>query len=133
MTKSIGFACKWIDRPDQVDGISPKDECKQYNTGGTTVAWLNRQSKQAAEDKLWDLMKGNIESVRKLVERVGGLDNELRMVRLSSGVILELAGMQNRHLGKSEIWLEKTTLGCLFILVSSPFLLAIIQISSTVQ
>jgi UV DNA damage endonuclease len=87
MTKRIGFACKWIDRPDQVDGISPKDECKQYNTGGTTVAWLNRQSKQAAEDKLWDLMKGNIESVRKLVERVGGLDDGLRMVRISSDVL----------------------------------------------
>ena len=87
MIKRIGFACKWIDRPDQVDGIRPKDECKQYNTGGTTVAWLNRQSKQAAEDKLWDLMKGNIESVRKLVERVGGLDNELRMVRLSSDLL----------------------------------------------
>ncbi len=87
MIKRIGFACKWIDRPDQVDGISPKDECKKYNTGGTTVAWLNRQSKQVAEDKLWDLMKGNIESVRKLVERVGGLENELRMVRLSSDIL----------------------------------------------
>jgi len=87
MIKRIGFACKWIDRPDQVNGIGPKDECKQYNTGGTTVAWLNRQSKQAAEDKLWDLMKGNIESVRKLVERVGGLDDGLRMVRISSDVL----------------------------------------------
>jgi UV DNA damage repair endonuclease len=87
MIKRIGFACKWIDRPDQVDGISPKDECKQYNTGGTTVAWLNRQSKQVAEDKLCDLMKGNIESVRKLVERVGGLDDGLRMVRISSDIL----------------------------------------------
>ena len=24
MKKRIGFACKWIDRPDQVDGINPK-------------------------------------------------------------------------------------------------------------
>ena len=52
----IGFACKWIDRPDQVNGIKPKDECKQYNTGATTVAWLNRQTKDVAEQKLWDLM-----------------------------------------------------------------------------
>jgi UV DNA damage repair endonuclease len=83
----IGFACKWIDRPDQVNGIKPKDDCKQLNTGSTTVAWLNRQSKQVAEDKLWDLMKGNIESVRKLVERVGGLDDGLRMVRISSDIL----------------------------------------------
>ena len=87
MTKRIGFACKWIDRPDQVDGIKPKDDCKQYNTGSTTVAWLNRQNKQVAEEKLWDLMKSNIESVRKLVERVGTLDENLRMVRLSSDIL----------------------------------------------
>jgi UV DNA damage repair endonuclease len=87
MTKRIGFACKWIDFPHQVNGIKPKDNCKQYNTGSTTVAWLNRQSKDVAEQKLWDLMKGNIESVRKLVERVGGLDDELRMVRISSDIL----------------------------------------------
>ena len=88
MTKSkIGFACKWIDRPDQVDGIKPKDDAKKYNTGSTTVAWLNRQSTAVAEEKLWDLMKGNIESTRLLVERVGGLDENLRMVRLSSDIL----------------------------------------------
>ena len=83
----IGFACKWIDYPTQVDGIKPKDDCKQYNTGSTTVAWLNRQSQQVAEEKLWDLMKGNIEAVRKLVERVGELPDELRMVRIGSDVL----------------------------------------------
>jgi len=87
MTKRIGFACKWIDRPDQVDGIKPKDECKIYNTGATTVAWLNRQDKAVAEQKLWDLMVQNIEATRKLVERVGGLDENLRMVRLSSDIL----------------------------------------------
>ena len=83
----IGFACKWIDRPDQVNGIHKDDDAKQYNTGSTTVAWLKRQSKQVAEEKLWDLMKGNIESTRKLVERVGTLDEQLRMVRISSDIL----------------------------------------------
>jgi UV damage endonuclease UvdE len=87
MIKRIGFACKWIDRPDQVDGIKPKDDCRVYNTGSTTVAWLNRQTKQVAEQKLYDLMVGNIESTRKLVERVGELDENLRMVRLSSDIL----------------------------------------------
>ncbi len=85
--KRIGFACKWIDTPDQVNGIKPKDDAKQYNTGSTTVSWLNRQSQSVAEEKLWDLMKGNIEAVRKLVERVGALDENLRMVRLSSDIL----------------------------------------------
>ena len=87
MTKRIGFACKWIDRPDQVDGIDKKDDCKKYNTGSTTVSWLKRQSQQVAEEKLWDLMKQNIESVRMLVEKVGTLDDELRMVRISSDIL----------------------------------------------
>lgn len=85
--KKIGFACKWIDHPGQVDGIKPKDDCKKYNTGSTTVAWLNRQSKDVAVDKLWSLMKQNIESTRLLVERVGKLDENLRMVRLSSDIL----------------------------------------------
>jgi len=87
MPKRIGFACKWIDRPDQVDGIKPKDDCKKYNTGSTTVAWLNRQSKDVAVEKLWSLMEQNIESIRLLVERVGALDEDLRMVRLSSDIL----------------------------------------------
>jgi len=90
MTKRIGclgFACKWIDHARQVDGIDAKDDAKKYNTGGTTVAWLNRQSKDVAEQKLWDIMVSNIESTRLLVERVGQLDKNLRMVRLSSDML----------------------------------------------
>ena len=85
--KRIGFACKWIDRPDQTQGIKPKDDCKQYNTGGTTVTWLNRQRQDVAEQKLWDLMVQNIESARKLVTKVGEQDEHLRMVRLGSDLL----------------------------------------------
>ena len=60
MIKRIGFACKWIDHPEQIKGIKPTDDCKKYNTGATTVAWLNRQTKEIAEQKLWDLMVQNI-------------------------------------------------------------------------
>jgi len=87
MTKRIGFACKWIDHAGQVDGIKPTDDAKKYNTGSTTVAWLNRQTRDVAEQKLWDLMVGNIESTRLLVERVGKLDDSLKMVRLSSDLL----------------------------------------------
>jgi UV DNA damage repair endonuclease len=83
----IGFACKWIDFPHQTDGIGKNDDAKQYNTNTTTVAWLNRQTRDVAEQRLWDLMVGNIESIRKLVERVGKLDPALRMVRLGSDLL----------------------------------------------
>jgi len=87
MTKRIGFACKWIDGPSQINGIKQKDNCKQYNTGSTTVAWLNRQQTDVAEQRLWELMENNIESVRLLVEKVGTLNENLRMVRLSSDIL----------------------------------------------
>ena len=87
MIKRIGFACKWIDHPHQTDGIKATDDCKQYNTGTTTISWLNRQTRDVAEQKLWDLMVQNIESTRKLVERVSTLDDGLRMVRISSDIL----------------------------------------------
>ena len=83
----IGFACKWIDSVDQIKGIKPQDDCKRLNTNGTTVAWLNRQTRAVAEQKLWDLMQGNIESIYQLIKRVGEQHEHLRMVRLGSDLL----------------------------------------------
>ena len=80
----IGFACKWIDKPNQVNGINAKDDAKQYTTGGTTVSWLNRQKKEIAEQKLWDLMINNIKSVERLIKRVGEQNELYRFVRIIS-------------------------------------------------
>ena len=85
--KKIGFCCKWIDHAGQTEGIKPTDDARKYNTGTTTVAWLNRQTRAVAEQKLWDLMVRNIESTRLLVERVSELTPTLRMVRLSSDIL----------------------------------------------
>jgi UV DNA damage endonuclease len=87
MTHKIGFACKWIDNASQVDGIKASDDCKKYNTGTTTVAWLDRQTPHTADKKLWDLLKQNIEATRKLVHKVSTLAEPLRMVRLSSDIL----------------------------------------------
>ena len=97
----IGFACKWIDNPTQVNGIKPKDDAKKYNTGTTTVRWLNNQTREIAEQKLWDLMVANIESTRLLVERVSELPPSLRMVRLSSDILPCYT-----HADYSNFWLE---------------------------
>jgi UV DNA damage repair endonuclease len=59
---------------------------RDLNTGATTVRWL-REHPQEAEQRLWDLMKRNIEACYKLVDRVGTLDENLRMVRLSSDIL----------------------------------------------
>ncbi len=60
---------------------------RPYNTRSTTVAWLNRQDRQVAEERLWDIMVHNIKSYRNLIEYVGELPDELRMVRLGSDIL----------------------------------------------
>ena len=83
----IGFACKWIDNADQVDGIGPKDAARNYSTGTTTIAWLSRQTKEVAEQKIYDLVKQNLQNTLNLVIKVSCLPVGLRMVRLSSEIL----------------------------------------------
>lgn len=83
----VGFVCKWIDTPEQINALGPKDDAKKYNTCTTTVLWLNKQAVEVAEQRLWDLMVYNIESLRLLVSRVAALPPRQRMVRLSSEVL----------------------------------------------
>ena len=87
MIRRIGFACKYM-HPDQTQKKKLLEEIQRpLNTRSTTVAWLNRQTKEVAEQRLWDIMVHNIQSYYNLIEYVGGLPNELRMVRLGSDVL----------------------------------------------
>ena len=83
-TQRIGFACKYLN-PDQTQKKKVLEEIQRpFNTRSTTVAWLDRQTRDVAEQRLWDIMVHNIQSYYNLIEYVGGLPNELRMVRLGS-------------------------------------------------
>ena len=80
----LGFACKFLD-PDQAQNKKLLEQSQRpLNTRGTTVAWLNRQTVEDAEQRLWDLMVHNIESYKKLITYAGNLPKNLRMVRLGS-------------------------------------------------
>lgn len=85
--KRIGFACKYL----HSDQTQPKKLLEEFqrpmNTRATTVAWLNRQTRDVAEQRLWDIMVHNIAVYQKLIEYVGELPNGLRMVRLGSDVL----------------------------------------------
>lgn len=70
-----------------MDGFDRDDEARALNTRTTTVAWLGRQTRDDAEQRLWDLMRHNIASIQLLVERVGSLDERRRMVRLGSDIL----------------------------------------------
>ena len=83
----IGFACKYM-HSDQSQKKKLLEELQRpFNTKSTTVAWLNRQTKEVAEQRLWDIMQHNISAFYNLIEYVGSLPQPLRMVRLGSDVL----------------------------------------------
>ncbi len=85
--KRIGFCCKYLD-PDQTQKPKILKEIQQnFTEKGTTVAWCNRQEKSVAEQKLLDIVEHNMKSAYNLVEYVGTLPAERRMVRLGSNQI----------------------------------------------
>ena len=85
--RRIGFACKYM-HEDQTQKKKLLEEIQRpLNTRSTTVAWLNRQTKEVAEERLWDICKHNIQSYYNLIKYVGGLQHDLRMVRLGSDVL----------------------------------------------
>ena len=87
VTQRIGFACKYL-HTDQTQKKKLLEEIQRpLNTRSTTVQWLNRQTRDVAEERLWDIMVHNIQSYYNLIEYVGSLPNELRMVRLGSDVL----------------------------------------------
>jgi len=74
--------------PDQTQKKKLLEEIQRpLNTRSTTVQWLNRQTRDVAEERLWDIMVHNIASYKRLIEYVGSLPPQLRMVRLGSDVL----------------------------------------------
>ena len=78
--KRIGFACKWAEVHPKKGIISSEG----LNTGGTTMAWANRNKRDVVEQKIIDVAKTNIMNTHNLIKRVATLEPELRMVRLTS-------------------------------------------------
>ena len=82
--KRIGFACKYM-HPDQTQKKKVLEELQRPLTErSTTITWLNRQTRDVAEERMWDIMEHNGAAALRLVEYVGGLPDALRMVRLGS-------------------------------------------------
>ena len=84
MTKRIGFACKFLHYNQNKPKKLLEEIQRPLTERATTVAWLNRQNKDVAEERMWDIMVHNAAAAKRLVEYVGSLPSELRMVRLGS-------------------------------------------------
>jgi len=83
----IGFACKYF-HPDRSLKKKLLEEIERpLNSRTTTITWLNRQTRDVAEERLWDIMVHNIQAMQRLVTYVGNLPNDLRMVRIGSDIL----------------------------------------------
>ena len=81
--KRIGFACKWAE-------INKKGEIAStegLNTGGTTLAWANRNQRAVVEEKIIDVAKTNIMNTHALIKKVATLPPQLRMLRITSDML----------------------------------------------
>ena len=79
----IGFACKWAE-------INKKGEIAStegLNTGGTTLAWANRNQRSKVEEKIIDVAKTNIMNTHALIKKVATLPKQLRMLRITSDML----------------------------------------------
>lgn len=92
-TKRIGFACKFaeINKKGEISSI------KELTTGGTTHAWVKRQTQSVAEQKVLEVSKQNILNTHALVKKVASLEPALRMVRITSDMLpfYTMDGWQN--------------------------------------
>ncbi len=82
-TKRIGFACKFAE-------INKKGEIASVeglNTGGTTMAWANRNKRNLVEEKIIDVAKKNILNTHALIKKVASLPEPLRMLRVTSDML----------------------------------------------
>ena len=85
-TPRFGFCCKWLNDPSETGGMKVNAKDRDLNGRSTTMRWL-REHRDEAEQRQWDIMNHNARAALLMVERVGTLPPERRMVRLGSEML----------------------------------------------
>jgi len=86
MTKRIGFCCKWLNDQSEFGGMKVNAKDRDLNGRSTTMRWL-REHPGDAEQRQHDIMNHNTAAAVRMIERVGTLPTERRMVRLGSEML----------------------------------------------
>lgn len=79
LTNRIGYACKTLDD----EGVT----IPELNFRTTTVAWLNRQTRDAAVARLWDILQHNLAATQAVIKHVAAFDTRHRMLRIGSDML----------------------------------------------
>ena len=86
MTRRIGFCCKWLNDRSEFGGMKVNAKDRDLNGRSTTMRWL-REHPGDAEQRQHDIMDHNTAAAVRMIERVGQLPLERRMVRLGSEML----------------------------------------------
>ena len=86
MTRRIGFCCKWLNDRSEFGGMKVNAKDRDLNGRSTTMRWL-REHPGDAEQRQHDIMNHNTAAAVRMIERVGQLPPERRMVRLGSEML----------------------------------------------
>ena len=86
MVKRIGFCCKWLNDRSEFGGMKVNAKDRELNGRSTTMRWL-REHPRDAEQRQHDIMNHNTAAAVRMIERVGQLPPERRMVRLGSEML----------------------------------------------
>jgi UV DNA damage endonuclease len=86
MAKRFGFCCKWLNDRSEFGGMKVNAKDRDLNGRSTTMRWL-REHRDEAEQRQWDIMNHNAAAAVRMIERVGTLPLERRMVRLGSEML----------------------------------------------
>jgi UV DNA damage endonuclease len=85
-TPRFSFCCKWLNDPSETGGMKVNAKDRDINGRSTTMRWL-REHPGEAEQRQWDIMNHNARAALMMVERVGAMPPERRMVRLGSEML----------------------------------------------
>ena len=83
----IGFACMYR-HPGHSESLKELETIERaFNPRSTTLRWLNSVRQDVAREKLNSIIKHNLAAQLRLLNYVGTLPGELRMLRLSSDLL----------------------------------------------
>jgi UV DNA damage repair endonuclease len=75
----VGFACKIQKQTDT--------PIKELATHSTTIRWLSSQPRAKSEQRMWELVQSNVETLYHQIEYIGSQQPQHRMFRITSDLL----------------------------------------------
>ena len=100
MIGKVGFACKFMHEDQNLKPKQLKEIEQPLNFRGTTIKWL-RENQSLSQEKVYELIKHNLDATDKLVDYVSSLPINQRMLRLGSDMLPAYTEPTFGHLSKT--------------------------------